>query len=107
MQAPSLMIMGWGDASDDVGAVQDFVSQVRQLCARLAANPFNTAAAEAMLDVLLDHAPAADLALARVLEAMIDGAAPNGIAEVLDLRIADPEPRNCSAEDRTAVSLSA
>jgi hypothetical protein len=59
--------------SDDVAAVQEFVSQMRALCARLTANPFNTPAAEALLDLLLDIAPAADLALVRVMEAVIGG----------------------------------
>jgi hypothetical protein len=63
---------------DDVSAVQEFMSRVRILCARLMANPFNTAAAEALLDLLLDDAPIADLALERVLQTLIYQPVPNG-----------------------------
>lgn len=55
----------------DVDAVQDFMSQVRTLCSRLLANPFNTPAAEALIDLLTDQAPTADLALERVLQSVI------------------------------------
>lgn len=48
------------------------------LCASLTANPFNTAAAEALLDLLLEGAPAADACLARTLEAVVGGALANG-----------------------------
>lgn len=106
MHASTVVCMERGDVADDVNAVQDFVSQVRELCARLTANPFNTAAAEAMLDVLLDRAPTADLALQRVLEAIIAGPAPNGVAEILGLRGA-PAPRTSATDGLTAVSLSA
>lgn len=58
--------------------VQDFMSQVRILCARLMANPFNTPVAETLLDLLLDDAPAADLALERVHHTVIYGPLPNG-----------------------------
>ncbi len=64
---------------DDVTAVQDFTSQVRALCAQLMANPFNTPAAEKLLDLLLDDAPATDLALERILQAVTDGPASNGV----------------------------
>lgn len=70
---------------DDVAAVQEFVSQMRELCARLTANPFNTPAAEALLDLLLDVAPAADLALVRVMEAVIGGSALPNEPDVLDI----------------------
>lgn len=62
-----------GTVGGDVAAVEVFVSQVRVLCARLTANPFNTAAAEALLDLLLEGAPAADMALARVLDDLVGG----------------------------------
>ena len=64
---------------DDVSAVRDFTSQVRALCAQLMANPFNTPAAEKLLDLLLEDAPATALALERVLQAVIDGPTPNGV----------------------------
>lgn len=64
---------------DDMSAVRDFTSQVRALCAQLMANPFNTPAAEELLDLLLDEAPATDLALERILQAVIDGPASNGV----------------------------
>ena len=41
-----------GVVAEDVTAVRDFVSQVRLLCVRLAANPFNTAAGEALLELV-------------------------------------------------------
>ncbi len=70
---------------DDVSAVRDFTSQVRALCAQLIANPFNTPAAEELLD-LLEDAPATDLALERVLQAVIDGPAANGV-QLLDMLV--------------------
>lgn len=106
MHASTVVCMERSDVADDVNAVQDFVSQVRELCARLTANPVNTAAAEAMLDVLLDRAPTADLALQRVLEGIIAGPAPNGVAEILGRRGA-PAPRSSATDDLTPVSLSA
>lgn len=71
---------------DDVSALRDFTSQVRALCAKLMANPFNTPAAEELLDLLLEDAPATDLALERVLEAVIDGPASNGV-QLLDMLV--------------------
>jgi hypothetical protein len=65
---------------DDVRDVQAFVVQVRTLCGQLLANPFDTEAAEALLDVLLDRAPAADEALGRVLQAVVDGSVAGGAA---------------------------
>lgn len=74
--------MGTPDAfhahQDDVSLVQDFVSQMRTLCARLTANPFNTPAAEALLDLLMDHAPAADVALDRLMSTVVHGPPSNG-----------------------------
>ena len=70
---------------DDVSAVRDFTSQVRALCAQLMANPFNTPA-EVLLDLLLEDAPATDLALERVLQAVIDGPASNGVP-LLDMLV--------------------
>ena len=64
---------------DDMSAVRDFTSQVRALCAQLMANPFNTPAAEELLDLLSEDAPATDLALERILQAVIDGPASNGV----------------------------
>lgn len=69
-----------------MSAVRDFTSQVRALCAQLMANPFNTTAAEVLLDLLLDDAPATDLALARILQAVIDGPASNGVP-LLDMLV--------------------
>ena len=71
---------------DDVSAVRDFTSQVRALCAQLMANPFNTPAAEELLDLLLDDAAATDLALERILQTVIDEPASNGIP-LLDMLI--------------------
>lgn len=71
---------------DDVSAVREFTSQVRALCAQLMANPFNTPAAEELLDLLLEDAPATDLALERVLQAVIDGPASNS-APLLDMLV--------------------
>jgi len=71
---------------DDVSAVRDFTSQVRALCAQLMANPFNTPAAEELLDLLLEDAPATDLALERVLQAVIDGPVTNGV-QLLDMLV--------------------
>lgn len=71
---------------DDVSAVRGFTSQVRALCAQLIANPFNTPAAEELLDLLLEDAPATDLALERVLQAVIDGPAANGV-QLLDMLV--------------------
>ncbi|SUE32763.1 Uncharacterised protein [Mycolicibacterium gilvum] len=69
-----------------MSALRDFTSQVRALCAKLMANPFNTPAAEELLDLLLEDAPATDLALERVLEAVIDGPASNGV-QLLDMLV--------------------
>ena len=77
------------------------------MCALLTANPFNTAAAEAMLDVLLDCAPAADLALERVLKAVIDGTVSNGVAEILGPEGPATAARDCAAEDPTGFHVSA
>lgn len=63
---------------DDVDTVCDFAIQVRTLCAQLVDNPFNTPAAEELLDLLTDAAPAADLALARVMHTVICGPASSG-----------------------------
>lgn len=71
---------------DDVSAVRDFTSQVRALCAQLMDNPFNTPAAEELLDLLSEDAPAADLALGRVLQAVINGPASNGV-QLLDMLV--------------------
>ncbi|MFA5607200.1 MAG: hypothetical protein WDA07_08435 [Leucobacter sp.] len=71
---------------DDVSAVRGFTSQVRALCAQLIANPFNTPAAEELLDLLLEDAPTADLALGRVLQAVIDGPVSNGV-QLLDMLV--------------------
>lgn len=71
---------------DDVSAVRGFTSQVRALCAQLIANPFNTPAAEELLDLLLEDAPATDLAFERVLQAVIDGPAANGV-QLLDMLV--------------------
>ena len=65
-------------ARDDVNALCTFAIQVRTLCARLVDNPFNTPAAEELLDLLIEDAPAADLALARVLHTVICGPASSG-----------------------------
>ncbi|RIT15034.1 hypothetical protein [Mycobacteroides abscessus] len=70
---------------DDVSAVRDFTSQVRALCAQLMANPFNTPAAEELLDLLLEDAPATDLALERILQAVIDG--PPASIPLLDMLV--------------------
>lgn len=74
--------MGTPDAlhayQDDVSLVQDFMSQMRTLCAQLTANPFNTPAAEALLDLLLDHAPAADVALDRLMSTVVHGPPSSG-----------------------------
>ena len=59
-----------GTVQDDVSAVRDFASRVRALCAQLTANPFNTPAAEKLLDLLLEDAPAVDLAFERVLRSV-------------------------------------
>ena len=75
-----------GTVQDDVSAVRDFTSQVRALCVQLIANPFNTPAAEELLDLLLEDAPATDLALERVLQAVIDGPASNS-APLLDMLV--------------------
>lgn len=71
---------------DDVSAVRDFTAQVRALCAQLIANPFNTLAAEELLDLLMEDAPAVDLALGRLLQAVIDGPASNGLP-LLDMLV--------------------
>lgn len=71
---------------DDMRVVRDFTSQVRALCAQLIANPFNTPAAEDLLDLLSEDAPATDLALERVLQAVIDGPASNGV-QLLDMLV--------------------
>lgn len=71
---------------DDVNVVRDFTSQVRALCAQLMANPFNTPAAEELLDLLLDDAPATDLALERILQTVIDGPVANGV-QLLDMLV--------------------
>ena len=71
---------------DDVNVVRDFTSQVRALCAQLMANPFNTPAAEQLLDLLLDDAPATDLALERILQTVIDGPVANGV-QLLDMLV--------------------
>lgn len=79
--------MAWkllGTVQDDVSTVRDFASQVRALCAPLAANPFNTPASEQLLDLLLEDAPAVDLAFERVLRSVIHGPASNG-APILDM----------------------
>ena len=76
-----------GTVQDDVSAVQDFASQVRALCAQLMANPFNTPAAEELLDLLLEDAPATDLALERVLQTVIDGAPASNGAQLLDMLV--------------------
>ena len=73
-----------GTVQDDVSAVRDFASQVRALCAQMAANPFNTPAAEKLLDLLLEDAPAVDLAFERVLGSVIHGPASTG-APILDM----------------------
>jgi hypothetical protein len=73
-----------GTVQDDVSAVRDFASQVRALCAQLTANPFNTPAAEKLLGLLLEDAPAVDLAFARVLRSVIYGPASTG-APILDM----------------------
>ena len=73
-----------GTAQDDVSTVRDFASQVRALCAQLTANPFNTPAAEKLLDLLLEDAPAVDLAFERVLRSVIHGPASTG-APILDM----------------------
>ncbi|MCP9276577.1 MULTISPECIES: hypothetical protein [Mycolicibacterium] len=65
-------------AQDDVNTLCDFAIQVRTLCAQLVDNPFNTPAAEELLDVLIDDAAAADLALARVLRTVICKPASSG-----------------------------
>ena len=65
-------------AQDDVNTLCDFAIQVRTLCAQLVANPFNTPAAEELLDLLIEDAPTADLALARVLQTVICGPASSG-----------------------------
>jgi hypothetical protein len=70
-------------ARNDVTAVQDFMVQVSLFCARLMANPFDTPAAEALLDLLLDEAPAVDLALERVMHEVISGPLSNG-TEILN-----------------------
>ncbi|MGF2952118.1 hypothetical protein ACOJVP_07195 [Mycobacterium sp. THU-M116] len=62
--------------------VHDFASQVRALCTRLIANPFNTPAAEMLLD-LLEDAPTADLALERVMQVVVYEPVPNGV-QLLD-----------------------
>jgi len=56
----------------------DFAIQIRTLCAQLVDNPFNTPAAEELLDVLIEAAPSADLALARVLHTVIGGPVSSG-----------------------------
>lgn len=73
-----------GIAQNDMSMVQDFASQVRALCARLAANPFNTPAAEALLDLLLQDAPAVDLALERVMQAVVNESVSGG-TQILDV----------------------
>ena len=73
-----------GTVQDDVSAVRDFASQVRALCAQLTANPFNTPAAEKLLDLLLEDAPAGELASHRVLRAVIYEPASTG-APMLDM----------------------
>lgn len=65
-------------AQDDVKTLCDFAIQVRTLCAQLVDNPFNTPAAEELLDVLIEAAPAADLALARVMHTVICGPVSSG-----------------------------
>ncbi|MFV9633939.1 hypothetical protein [Mycobacterium neumannii] len=67
-----------GTVQDDVSAVRDFVSQIRALCAQLIANPFNTPAAEQLLDLLLEDAPTTEHALERLLQSLINGRASNG-----------------------------
>lgn len=72
---------------DDVRVVRDFTSQVRALCAQLTANPFNTLAAEELLDLLSEEAPATDLALERVLRAVIDGPPASNGVPLLDMLV--------------------
>lgn len=78
---------------DDVSVVQDFTSQVRALCTRLMANPFNTPAAEMLLD-LLEDAPAVDLALERIMQVVVYEPGSNGVQllDVLVGRCAVPSP---------------
>lgn len=52
--------------------------------AQLTANPFNTPAAEKLLDLLLEEAPAVDLAFERVLRSVIYEPASTG-APILDM----------------------
>jgi hypothetical protein len=59
----------------DVATVVDFVAQVRVNCRTLVANPFNARAGEALADLMLEAAPLADEALARITAAAIEGRA--------------------------------
>jgi len=72
--------------------VASALSRVRVLSGRLLANPFDTPAAEALLDVLLDQAPVADLALARVLTEVVCGPLSGG-SEILAVLAGDAAVR--------------
>ena len=63
--------------------VRDFASQVRALCAA-DSQSVQHPAAEKLLDLLLDDAPAVDLAFERVLRSVIHGPASTG-APILDM----------------------
>ncbi len=56
----------------DLATVKGFVAQVRVNCRTLVANPFNVTAGEALADLMLEAAPLADQALARITAAAVE-----------------------------------
>jgi len=55
----------------DLATVVEFVSRVRVNCRTLVTNPFNVTAGEALADLMLEVAPLAEEALARIAAAGI------------------------------------